>query len=765
MVTLKDVAKDAGVSIATVSCCLSGSRVVKPETKAKVFDSIEKLKYIPNNSARNLKGISSNCIGVILTDIDNLYHAEIFKGISSYLQNENYTLNVAFSNNLPDIECEKIDDFIGQNISGLIIITCQPHNTDFFANSIKHYNIPTVFIERHPVNLDTNFVSFHNYKTLNFIVSRLIEQGYTSIALVSGYEHLSSEEECIKGYEDAFYNHGLSINSELICMTNMTKEDAFKSTMISLGSQKIQAVVTSSVTIAQGVIEALHVQGLHVPDDIKVITLGEESWNNTSKTPGVIHTSRTPFELGVSASKLLLQNINSPILFEKQTITFTDNFVNTEFILPPPAKIESIYPIVSEQRQHLNVLMVDLATSYSTKVISQNFTNQTGIDIHFDFVPQNELLKSIIDDSNRTESKYDIYMYDVPWLDYVVQNMLVADITSFVEGREFDRARIFKQNMDNCYYKDKCYGIPIIGGSQIMFYRKDLFENREIMKRFENKYKISLSPPRTWTEFNGIAEFFTKDYNPYSPVEYGTSFAGIIDEELAPEILIRLWSFGGKLWDRYNNACLNNPENIKAFQNILQTLNYVKQSPFQTSINQTVSDFCSGNTAMLITYTEYASQISNNIKSDISGRVGYKPLPGKTPVSIGWNFGISNFSSKQEIAYQYFNWLCQHDTSYYLTILDGQSTVIDPYHSQELLKLYPWLRLTEKSFEYCKKRVGPYRNNSLVIPQSKIESILCQVLHDILENDMSLQDALNKGQDDLALVFQSYGYPKSLHFI
>lgn len=120
MATLNDVARDAGVSIATVSCCLSGKRQVKPETKMKVMDSIEKLKYIPNASARNLKLSATNRIGVVLTDIDNHYHAEIFKGISSYLQNKDYTISVAFSNNSPDIECEKIEDFVSQNVSGLL---------------------------------------------------------------------------------------------------------------------------------------------------------------------------------------------------------------------------------------------------------------------------------------------------------------------------------------------------------------------------------------------------------------------------------------------------------------------------------------------------------------------------------------------------------------------------------------------------------------------------------------------------------------------
>ena len=83
MATLKDVALDAGVSIATVSCCLSGNKNVKPETKMKIMDSIEKLKYIPNSSARSLKKSISNSIGVVLSNINDTFHTEIFEGISS----------------------------------------------------------------------------------------------------------------------------------------------------------------------------------------------------------------------------------------------------------------------------------------------------------------------------------------------------------------------------------------------------------------------------------------------------------------------------------------------------------------------------------------------------------------------------------------------------------------------------------------------------------------------------------------------------------
>lgn len=764
MATLKDVAQDAGVSIATVSCCLSGSRYVKPETRMKIMDSIEKLKYIPNASARALRSAATNRIGVVLTDIDNVYHTEIFKGISAYLQRRDYTISVAFSNSLPDIEREKIEDFISQNISGLIVITCQPGNSEFFINRIRNFNIPTIFIERKPDNLDVNFVCFDNFRTLSSITAALLDKGYEKIALFTGNPAFSSERDCIRGYEYALQSHGIPADQAMIYETNMSKEDAFKVSIAHLGSRPAQALLATSENIAFGLLETLHVLGLRTPEDLQLITLSEESWNTSTKYPGMLHTSRTAFTLGQEAAKLLEANIRNPSLFEKTTISLKDMVPDLSKELPMPKPLPNPSPSCS-RKEALRILMVDLATSRSAQLLSTAFTRETGIPIEFEFVRQSELLKQISLDAERSENRFDIYMYDVPWLEYMVQNGFLQDITDFVSGEHFHPEHIFEENLENCRHGQSYYGIPLIGGAQIMFYRQDLFENRELAKAFKKQYQISLRPPKTWTEFNGIAQFFTRKYNPASPTEFGTSLAGSMDEELAPEILTRLWASGGKIWDKYFNVCLNSQENARAFRTILNTLQYTQGSPFETDIARTVSDFATGKTAMLVTYTEYAAEISTYVHKNTIGRVGYCTLPGNSPASIGWNFGLNPFSSRTEGAFRYFQWLCQKETSYYMTILNGQSPIIAPYHSHELLKLYPWLEYTEESFRYTKKRNMPYRSKSLCIPQNKIERILCGVLKDIVQNGCSVEQALEEAQQEMELLFKSYGYPRPLHFI
>lgn len=469
--------------------------------------------------------------------------------------------------------------------------------------------------------------------------------------------------------------------------------------------------------------------------------------------------------MGTAAAELLIKNIESPVLFEEKTLLFTDDIVNRNLPVPPKRTRSKTSFHPNTGRDPLRILMVDIATAHSAKLLSVNFTRITDIPVEIDFLPQEQMLKTIIADIGKSSPRYDIYMYDVPWLEYMVQNQLVSDITDYVESNGLNKGVYFSHNLENCMYEGRYWGIPIIGGLQIMFYRRDLFENHSVRKAFKDRFGIPLAPPCTWTEFNGIASFFTREYNPDSPTLYGTSLAGNLDEALAPEILIRLWSFGGKIWDKYNRVCLNTPENIQAIQNILETLKYTATPPLETTIDQTVADFCSGRTAMLITYAEYANMISRSIHNNIIGRAGYEPIPGRTPASVGWNLGLNPYTSRSDEAYWYFQWLSRKDISVYMTILDGQSPAVAPYQSHELLKLYPWLELTEKSFKYCRKRNGPYSKNSLIIPQSRIEAVLCDVLKNILNNSLSIQDALAQGQEEMTALFRSYGYPKPLHLL
>lgn len=764
MVTIKDVARDAGVSIATVSCCLSGSRSVSPKTRMKILDSVEKLKYIPNSSARNLKKHSTRNIGIVLTDIAETYHANICKGISSLLSRNEYTANVGFSNDAAYMEIRTVNRFISHNMDGLIIITSMPENTDFFQSAILNHEIPCVFIDRRPPQIQADFAGFDNYAAAYSLTAQLLDHGYRRIALITGPRAFSSESDAQSGYRKAYTKQGLSSDSALMMETNMSREDAFQTALAGLKHTAPEAVVTTCESISCGVLEALKIQNLSVPDDILLLTLAEESWNQAARIPGVIYLPRSAFTLGKTAAELLLSRIQSPEQ-PARTRLLKDLSDADRLCLPRASQKKPAIHLNLIQKEPLRILAADLATPRAVQMLSESFTHQSGIPVEIQLIRHDQILKNITADSRQAHSQYDAYTLDVAWLPYAAQNSLTADITDYVRGGEYPRDSVFAQNLQDCCYMGRYFGIPFTSGSQLMLYRKDLFESHSAARAYQKKYALSLRPPKTWDEFIHAAEFFTRKYNPDSPTLYGTSLAGSLDEELAPEILVRLWAYGGSLYDSYYRASLDTPQCEAAFRNLLQTIRCVEGSPLQTSIDKTVSDFCLGKTAMLLTYSEYASSISRSMYQNIIGQVGYSVLPGRSVIRSGWFLGINPYSPRLEQLFSFFTWLCRRQTSYYVTIMGGQSPCMAPCRSPELLKLYPWLELTETSFSFARTRYVPSAPNTLALPSHRMEQILCRAFRSVLARELSIPDSLRKWQPEMEALFKAYGYPKPLHIL
>ena len=750
MATLKDVAKKAGVSIATVSNCINNTKSVKSATRTKIMKIIDELNYIPNTSAKNLKSEYSKEIGVVFPDIDDTCHADILKGIISTAENLDYTLNISFSYHTPKLERKIIDQLIGKKVAGIILITCQPDNAEYFQNIIIRHNIPTVFVDHFPDNIDANFLAFDNYNSCYYLTKKLIENGYSNIDLMVGHSEFFSERECIRGFTDAHDDLNVDFSSNQIIETRFTKESGFRQSMFKLVEHPPQAIITSAYPLAKGVIEAFNLCSIKVPEDTCLITLGEEAWNESNYLPNLIHTSRTACTLGISCIQVLMKNLRGSAFFEKEFMLFKDNIIGSHLKIP---KAPAPYKIPKKPKRTLRILATSMPTILSLHAVSKEFERQHEVKIEFDFVSYRELIETIIADSKKEKSKYDIYMYDVSWHTYIANMGILADITELITSNEVFTKHLVAKNLSNASYKGRYYGFPIVGGSHILFYRKDLFEQPSIQNQFETLYNMPLRPPKTWKEFNGIAQFFTKEFNPYSPTLYGTSVIGSVNEEFALELQIRLWSFGGGLFDNAGKLKLDTPQNQKALQSLLDTARYTEHGISDTSIYSSFYDFGSGRTAMLLSFTEYGTLINDCLHGDIITKIDYSMLPGQSPANVGWHMGISKTTNHTELIANYFKWICQKKTSYYMTTLNGQSTVLYPYENQEILRLYPWMKLSPTCIENSRNRVYPYKAPDRLVPPYEVETILQDVCKMAWRKELTVQDALREGENRIRKLF------------
>jgi multiple sugar transport system substrate-binding protein len=751
MAIMKDVARLAGVSTATVSCALSGKKQVSHQAKVKIMAAIEKLHYVPNESARKLRLHISRDIGVLLTSIDDIYHTEIFKGITSVIQENNYTINIAFSNNQPKVEIETLNAFLSMNYAGIILISCMPNNTACFEKLLAQ-KIPMVFIERRPQKLNANFAGITNKKTIHCITKKLKGQGYKNIALFCGSPIISSESDCVQAFREFNIRNNRPADYN-INYTNMSKEDAFRIALASLNTNlRPDAIIATSENIAHGILESEKVLGISF-HEITIITFAEETWVDTKYFPQTLHTSRPAFKLGRSAATLLMQNIEHPDLQKSEDILLDDNIIRTGIDIPAynAVKIKQ----ETRKRPELNLVMLDIDLGGALKILTEKFKTDYGININIDRKAQNDLPNEIIKDVHSDKPKYDVFMFDIPWHDYFAQNKYLEDISDFISGDKVLFDSIIKDNLINAKYKNRYYSIPFTGGAQLLFYRIDIFEDPLICKDYFSINGSKLQPPKTWQEFNTVARFFTKQFNPDSPVDFGTACPGINAEQFCPEIYNRIWGFNGSIFNNENIPRCNSRNNKKAFENLLEVQQYTSRPIFQTDIMETVQDFYNGRTAMLATFTIRATEIMNAINYNIFGKLGFTFVPHRTPISIGWNFGINPFSSKKELALKFFKWLYRKDVNYYLTILDGQSTSVHPYENNELLKLYPWMQITMDNFKYARKRISYNTKNSAVIPWNKIENIIYDNTRQMFEN-MPVSECLDEMNNEILKLMTLY---------
>jgi multiple sugar transport system substrate-binding protein len=656
---------------------------------------------------------------VLLTSIDDTYHSEIFKGITSVIQGNNFSVNIGFSNNQPKVEIEILNDFISRNFAGIILISCMSGDTRYFKKLLSH-RVPVVFIERRPLNPDINFVGITNKKTMSYLTEQLYVQGYRDISLYCGSPGMSSESDCVEAFREFCRKRNVRAEAHLN-YTTMSKEDAFRVALAQLhDNPKPEAIIATSGNIAQGILESAKVLSLSL-EGTAVIAFAEETWMDTQYR-STVGTSRPAFKLGSAGASLLLRHINEAL--PPESILLDDNCIKTGLAIPSRPHREQTREEPEEEEQVLRLLMLDSPFTQALKILSRKFRNDYGIALHIETETQNKLPERILEDALLKEPRFDVYMFDIPWLNFLVQNNVLEDLTDFITGDSNFFNSILRENLDNSLYQKKYYSIPFIGGAQILFYRNDLFLDPLIGKNFYTLHGYKLQPPRTWTEFNTVAAFFTREYNPASPVEYGSSCPGIMAEEICPEIYNRIWGCNGTMFSNKTIPHFNTDNNRMAFKNFLELEHYTSRPILSTSINDTLEDFSTGKTAMLVTYTSFASRIMNAINQQIYGKLGFTFVPHRTPISVGWNLGLNLFSKKKDMALQFFKWLYRKDLNYYLTILDGQSTSVYPYENNELLKLYPWMQITLDNFKYARKRVAGSKKNFLTIPWNKIEDII-----------------------------------------
>jgi LacI family transcriptional regulator len=307
--TIVDVAKLAGVSIATVSHVINNSRRVNEETRVKVNEAINTLNYQKNSLAIGLRKKCSNSIGVIVCDLLNPAYTELLRGVESYFDSKKYDYDIIIGNTNYSLRKEEkiVRDFLYKRIDGLLLA---PGENKFdHINFLINQGIPVVLIDRNIPNSESDVVFVDNRGGSLKMTEYLIKLGHKNIAIITGLMTSSTGQDRLEGYLDALKKHSIQINDNMIKFGDFREESGYHLTReLLLLNPKPTVIYACNNQMGLGVMNALKENNIKIPEQIGVTVFDDLSWFSHINPPLTTIISN-PFQLGWVAAELLMERI------------------------------------------------------------------------------------------------------------------------------------------------------------------------------------------------------------------------------------------------------------------------------------------------------------------------------------------------------------------------------------------------------------------------------------------------------------------------
>ena len=727
MATIKDVAKRAGVSTATVSNYLNKTKPVSRKVGKRIDEAVEYLHYNINITAQSLKSQKYQSIGIILPNLNDSYYVQVYQGIESAFRGTGYHLNLAFSYDLPELEMMAARSFLARQIGGLILVSCCPDYGDFYEEHFIKQGRPIIQIDRQIDSLKADFVGFDNESALQAVSKTLLDLGHKNPVLLVGPDKFTCEASSISGFQKVFpYGE--------ICFVSLEKEDAFRKTARLLKGPLPDAILATSELTATGIVEAMEVLGFS-QKQIPVITLGEEHWNRHTHSFAMCSINRPAIRLGSNAAILLLDKILDATSECSHSLLSCD--LNEIY-----HQITNIF--IADQKDNtvvnarsIRILLLDTPAVHSFCRLLKNFENATGIQVDAVLKPHNNLYNTIIEGSD----SFDIIMYDMPWLSVLASQKILKQLDNVDAAPFLPGAMEYYGKFEGNYF-----GVPLMYAPQMLYYRNSLFEDKELCAKYEKRYGLQLKPPRTFTEFNTVAKFFTQDTD---KIPYGISIAGAYPECLSPELYMRLRAYDCNVVDSTGNVLLDNFNTANAYINLLQAIQYAKPDYQHTTDVDAVESFLGGETAMLISYPGFLVNVSDLRKNSRLGSIGCHYIPGRVPILGGWGLGISSRSQRSVEARLFLDWATNEAMGNYFSMLGGYTAVSATYTNDELVNLYPWLPRYRDIYPYAKPMLPNISRGSCVVSPNDIDEVVCKWLYRYLDGTMTVQETIQNTKAEI----------------
>lgn len=669
MPTIKDIAKAAGVSHSTVSNVLNKKPGVSSEKIRLVQETARAMGYRIDEQASLLRKGVTRTVAVILPDIRSARYCDLYVGILRSLENRNYSARLFLTEDMPYREKRAIDGAIAAKACAVLAVTClKDAHSRYGVPSLAQ--VPVLFLDRRSPLGDIPCFCFDYRQAGQAVAARARDCGCSQPGIYVENRHYTSNMDFLEGIRSVYPD--LPEDQVVEMKYGECSTDAY---LPFTGGKSFDSYITSCAEIAGQLCNAYNAVGFGPEPSIYTLaslrSIQDGRYNNLA-----LNYSR----LGADGADALLDAV------ENREPAGSRRLADFQF---QPLRRK----VMPSGQEPLRVLSLASPTASALQCLLPNFTGQTGLRVELETFPLSTIYSHIL---SGQPMNWDVIRLDVSCFDFMAPQIL--EPLTRIDGDAENHFHRFIPGLsrDYSHVDQVLYALPFDISMQLLFYRKDLFEDTMQMRSFFEATKHSLKIPETFEEYNEIARFFTRQFRPDSPTAYGSSIALGTASSTASEYLVRLLGMGGDVFDENGLLHISSVKAKKALKSYLETAGYADPEVIHSW--STVSDnFVHGETAMAILFSNHASGLIRAQNALSANQVGFASVPGSRPLLGGGALGVCRDSRQKENAYRFIQWATGEDIASRLMIMGGVSPCRSAYEQVEILNAYPWLRDFERN--------------------------------------------------------------------
>jgi len=325
-VTIKDIAKKAEVSTATVSRALYNTGYVKEETRQKILKVAEELGYEKHKENKASK-IKTNVVGVIVSDITNPFFTQVVRGIEDALSPAGYNLLLCNADENIEKERNYLKVLVSKKVDGIIIT---PAGGDHKAvREVANKEIPLVLIDRLIESLNTDGVIIDNISGAYDATSHLIFEGYRKIGIITGPLEIMTAKERLEGYKKALQDARIEFDEDLVENGGYTQKGGYTAAKTLTERARPDAIFIANNVMTTGALLALKELKIKIPEEVGIVGFDDLEWAPLMDPP-LTTVSQPIYTIGSTAAQLLLRKLSGAAKIKREVVVLKPRLVVRE---------------------------------------------------------------------------------------------------------------------------------------------------------------------------------------------------------------------------------------------------------------------------------------------------------------------------------------------------------------------------------------------------------------------------------------------------